>query len=550
MGSSTSTGYLLLELVHSTRLDPTVEYECRAADVLREQHSTFERYDAQGRGKRDQRAFEAKVVDRFADPCASLLQRTHERQRRHLSEVTGSVVGEIYPDWVMMTVQPMTRQPCRPCCSVSMTTCSMDADGRLLGELRGFMSGIRSIALDASGQMCAAGSFDRSVRLWDIRQTRILTTWQGHKGGVWTVAASGDGRVIASGGDEGVIHIWERAQSSASAVLRGHTGAIWGIAFNPEAQRLVSGSLDGTVRIWSTRTLQTLAVLDAKTGPVWSVATSRDGRLVVGGGVAGVMTVWDASTSAPVTTFAAHSAAILALSSDGRLAASVSFDGTTGLWHTRTGTPVGRLTGHQGGVWGVAITPNGRLLATAGFDKTVRLWDAQTLQELAVLHHHTAGVWSLAFSADGAVLASAGVDGTIAIWDVPARALRTVLWRDRVYERMNITNLGGITEAQRAALMALGAVDYTAPTLQIAASRPTAVVLAEPPEPLSPRERQVLALVARGLPNKQIARELAVSEKTVKTHVSNILSKLAARSRTEAAMYAERTDVSVESPSC
>jgi DNA-binding NarL/FixJ family response regulator len=58
--------------------------------------------------------------------------------------------------------------------------------------------------------------------------------------------------------------------------------------------------------------------------------------------------------------------------------------------------------------------------------------------------------------------------------------------------------------------------------------------------PLTDREQEVLRLVARGLPNKRIARELGVSEKTVKTHVSNILAKLGVDDRTQAALYAVR----------
>jgi two-component system, NarL family, response regulator LiaR len=50
----------------------------------------------------------------------------------------------------------------------------------------------------------------------------------------------------------------------------------------------------------------------------------------------------------------------------------------------------------------------------------------------------------------------------------------------------------------------------------------------------------VLRLVAHGLANKEIARDLAIGEKTVKTHVSNILSKLGVLSRTQAALQAVR----------
>jgi DNA-binding NarL/FixJ family response regulator len=57
---------------------------------------------------------------------------------------------------------------------------------------------------------------------------------------------------------------------------------------------------------------------------------------------------------------------------------------------------------------------------------------------------------------------------------------------------------------------------------------------------LTGREREVLELIGRGLPNKLIARELGIAEKTVKTHVSAILSKLGVTDRTQAALYAVR----------
>ena len=63
---------------------------------------------------------------------------------------------------------------------------------------------------------------------------------------------------------------------------------------------------------------------------------------------------------------------------------------------------------------------------------------------------------------------------------------------------------------------------------------------ASPTEQLTERELDVLRLLARGLSNKAIALELHVSEKTVKTHVSNILAKLHLADRMQAALYAVR----------
>jgi two-component system, NarL family, response regulator LiaR len=62
----------------------------------------------------------------------------------------------------------------------------------------------------------------------------------------------------------------------------------------------------------------------------------------------------------------------------------------------------------------------------------------------------------------------------------------------------------------------------------------------DPLDRLTPREREVLVLIGRGFPNKRIARELDVSEKTVKTHVGHVLAKLGVTDRTQAAVFAVR----------
>ena len=58
------------------------------------------------------------------------------------------------------------------------------------------------------------------------------------------------------------------------------------------------------------------------------------------------------------------------------------------------------------------------------------------------------------------------------------------------------------------------------------------------PDALTPRELEVLREIARGKSNRELALELGISEKTVKTHVSNILGKLHLDVRTQAAIYA------------
>jgi DNA-binding NarL/FixJ family response regulator len=68
------------------------------------------------------------------------------------------------------------------------------------------------------------------------------------------------------------------------------------------------------------------------------------------------------------------------------------------------------------------------------------------------------------------------------------------------------------------------------------AARPPAV-------DLTPREREVLALVIQGMANKQIARRLGISEKTVKGHLTNLFQRIGVADRTQAALWAERNKI-------
>ena len=60
---------------------------------------------------------------------------------------------------------------------------------------------------------------------------------------------------------------------------------------------------------------------------------------------------------------------------------------------------------------------------------------------------------------------------------------------------------------------------------------------------LTAREREVLALVVEGLANKQIARRLGISEKTVKGHLTNLFQRIGVADRTQAALWAERNGI-------
>jgi DNA-binding NarL/FixJ family response regulator len=115
----------------------------------------------------------------------------------------------------------------------------------------------------------------------------------------------------------------------------------------------------------------------------------------------------------------------------------------------------------------------------------------------------------------------------------------------RAGARGYLTKDAGIAEIARAIQAAAAHHAFLDPEVQArlleaatATARPTPPPTASLPDELTPREAEVLALVARGQSNGEIAAELVVSEATVKTHINHVFAKVGARDRAQAVHYA------------
>jgi WD40 repeat protein len=129
------------------------------------------------------------------------------------------------------------------------------------------------------------------------------------------------------------------------------------------------------------------------------------------------------------------------------------------VWEVQSGERVRAFAGHEGVVSAVTWYPSEELLVSGGSDGKLRWWELHNGQCVRVREAHQGTIRSLKMSPDGRMLASCGDDGAITLWDLERGEHLRTLRRDRPYERLDITGIRGLTEAQKTTLRTLGAIE-------------------------------------------------------------------------------------------
>jgi WD40 repeat protein len=291
--------------------------------------------------------------------------------------------------------------------------------------LTGHSDSVWSVAYSPDGQTLASGSWDKTIKLWNVKTGNLLQTLTGHSDQVRSVAYSPDGQTLASGSSDKTIKLWNVRTGNLLQTLTGHSDSVW-LAYSPDGQTLASGSWDNTIKIWDVKTGNLLQTLTGHSDSVYSVAYSPDGQTLASGSSDKTIKLWNVRTGNLLQTLNGHSDSVysVAYSPDGQTLASGSDDKTIKLWDVKTGNLLQTLTGHSYPVWSVAYSPDGQTLASGSWDntinwssdKTIKLWNVKTGNLVQTLPGNSSRVNSVAYSPDGQTLASGSHDNTIKIW--------------------------------------------------------------------------------------------------------------------------------------
>jgi WD40 repeat protein len=303
-------------------------------------------------------------------------------------------------------------------------------------RFEGHTDSVNSVAFSPDGLLIASGSYDGTVRFWDVQTGKEIRRLEGHRKahamGVLSLAYSPDGRSIASGDHDGTVQLWDVQTGKEIRQLEGHTNSVMSVTFSPDGRWIASGGWDETVRLWDIETGKEIRRLgrdidvhrkarppdSAYNDVANSVAFSPDGRLIVSNGIPGIVLLWDAQTGKEIRRFKGHTDIVrsVAFSPDGLLIASGGADRTVRLWDVRTGKEIWRSNPHTFDVYSVAFSSDERWIASGGADSTIRLWDVQTGKEIRRLEAHTGFMYTVAFSPNGRWIASGSSKGELFFW--------------------------------------------------------------------------------------------------------------------------------------
>jgi WD40 repeat protein len=388
-------------------------------------------------------------------------------------------------------------------------------EGRIRSALHGHTGEVHRLAFAPDSSRLLSGSAaDGTLRVWNVESRQCVRVIAGYGVALIDLDWSPDGTHLVSGGTDTLVTIWNVSGGTPLRILCSHSWFVTKVAWSPDGKFVASCGWDMTMRLWDPISGACIQSFEDFSTLLLSVAWSPDGSLLACGTHLQGMQVWDVGAHSLRWVGQLYQTMFIdiAWSPDGTWLATCCDDGSVYLWESADGTLLKRLPGHRGWVHSVVWSPDGTRLASSSGGKVsgelfmwdvrsgvrlqafaehsgqvhgvvwspsgdqlisgdsdgmLRWWDVESGECVCMRTAHQGAIRSLKLSRDGRRLASCGDDeGAIRIWDLTSHEHLQTLRHDRPYERLNITGIRGLNEAQKESLRALGAIEEAAPQIE------------------------------------------------------------------------------------
>ncbi|KAI9823019.1 MAG: hypothetical protein M1832_002673 [Thelocarpon impressellum] len=288
---------------------------------------------------------------------------------------------------------------------------------------KGHTNGVMCLQFDDT--ILATGSYDATIRIWDIESGEELRTLRGHESGIR--ALQFDDTKLISGSIDRSLKVWNWRTGECISTYSGHNGGVIGLHF--DSSILASGSMDKTIKIWNFDDKSTF-LLRGHSDWVNAVKVDSASRTVFSASDDCTVRLWDLDSKSCIKVFHGHVGQVQQVLP---LPAEFEFEETEAEAAGRDddGSSIGSSAAEHAdpGSNGTAATrPSAdgfgdgskrplppRYMLTSALDSTVRLWDVGSGRCLRTFFGHVEGVWALA--ADTLRFVSGAEDRMVKVWD-------------------------------------------------------------------------------------------------------------------------------------
>jgi WD40 repeat protein len=149
--------------------------------------------------------------------------------------------------------------------------------GRLLRTLAGHSDWVSTVAATPDGKRAISGSWDHTLKVWNLETGEELFTLIGHTSYIGAVAVTSDGKKAISG-SWNTLKIWNLETGEEVFTLTGHGNSVSAVALTPDGKLAISGSDDKTLKIWNLETGEEVFTLTGHGNSVSAVALTPDGK--------------------------------------------------------------------------------------------------------------------------------------------------------------------------------------------------------------------------------------------------------------------------------
>ena len=231
---------------------------------------------------------------------------------------------------------------------------------------------------------------------------------EGHTGWISSIAITTDNKYIVSGGYDKTVRIWSLKDRTQEAILQNHTASVSSVKITSNNKYIISGSFDKTVRIWDLQEKTQEAVLKGHTDFVNSIAVTSDSKYIVSGSRDNNLRIWDFQFKRLEAVLQGHISSVnaIAITSDNKYIASGGDDKTIRIWSLQDKRQEAVLSGHGGIVYVVAITTDSKYIVSSSKDRTIRIWNLQDKEQEHVLKGHTDYISAIVITNDNKYIIS------------------------------------------------------------------------------------------------------------------------------------------------